>query len=298
MVRAFVTTSLVIATLYCSAQVVEEPKPKILHIQDVSVFSGFGLSRTATLQFSDFQKLFPGSQLLQQDMAGYQNYYYSYLETTGNFGVLVGMQFRDKAGKAYRRNPTLRAGFQYGSGVYFSGGKVLTTNTIIDTLISQQTGQMYLVDSINTKSYTASYTSQQIRLDVSLLFGTNSEARWSFYGGIGLNAGMSLRATTEITYGEFAATRMYFGSGFNGFNNVNQEQLEYNTEQIINKANMVFTGYVPLGIDFRVGKKRQFWKQVHLLYEIRPALTMTRIPELGVYPEAQIVQQFGIKVRW
>lgn len=298
MVRAFVTTCLVIATLYCSAQVVEEPKPKLLHIQEVTVVSGFGFARSARLQMSEFEKLIPGSVLLQQNMAGYQENFYSYLETTGNFGVLVGMQLRDKSGQAYRSNPTLRAGFQCGSGVYFSAGKYMESTSIVDTLISQQTGQMYFVDSINTRSYSASYYSQQLRLDVSLLFGASSEARWSLYGGLGLTAGISLNAVSEISYGEFAAQRIAIGQGNSSVRYSNQRVLDSKSEQFKNKANTAFCGYVPLGVDFRIGKRRPFWKQVHLIYEIRPALTITNIPELGVYPEAQLLQQFGLKVRW
>ena len=298
MIRSLLTISVISAATLCSAQVVEEPKPGIIYVQDVTITSGFGFGRSAMLQMSEFEKLMPSSMLLQEDMSGFQAAFFSYLETKGNFGVLVGMQLRDKSGIAYRRNPILRAGFQYGSGVYFSAGKYKESTTVIDTLISQQTGHMYFVDSINTRSYSASYSSQQIRLDVSLLYGTNSESRWSLYGGLGLTAGMSLQAKTEISYGEYSAQRVSVGLGYSNVRYSNQRQIDYRTELVSNKSNLAFCGYVPLGVDFRIGKKRPFWKQVHLIYELRPALTVTNIPELGVYPEAQLLQQFGLKVRW
>jgi hypothetical protein len=298
MIRSILIIGFIAATTLCSAQVVEEPKPKVFHVQDVTVTAGFGLSRSTTLQMSDFLKLHPESQILKEDMSGYIDSYYGYFETVNTFGVLVGMKIRDKNGQSFRKNPTLRLGVNYGSGVYFSANKYFESRAVVDTLVSQQSGQMYYTDSINVRAYGASYNSDQLRIDLSLLYGTNADARWSFYGGFGITSGISLFASTETAYSETTYERTLFGQGGQYAIHTNSNREELRRERINNKTNVSFTGYVPLGLDFRIGKKRPFWKQVHLIYELRPALTITNIPELGVYPEAQFLQQFGLKVRW
>lgn len=295
MIKAFITTCLVIVTWYCSAQVVEEPKPKLVHIQEVAVVTGFSFSQSATLQMSEFQKLMPNSVLLNQNMAGYQDSYFGFWDVDRVFGVMLGMQIRDKAGLGYKKNATVRLGFQYSTGVFFAANKYRVTQTTIDTLVAQQSGELYFVDSVNTRSYSASYGSNQLRLDIAALYSTNREARWSLYGGIGINAGFSLYAQTYVSYRE--STNEKINIGYYEINNRGQN-LDNVDESIRNKMNTVFSGYVPLGIDFRIGKHRPFWKQVHLTHELNPTLRITYIPELGTYPEALLFQQFGIKVRW
>jgi hypothetical protein len=46
------------------------------------------------------------------------------------------------------------------------------------------------------------YSSNQLRLDASLIFRTNADARWSAFAGVGINAGVSLNSNTTIYYHE------------------------------------------------------------------------------------------------
>jgi hypothetical protein len=166
-----------------------------------------------------------------------------------------------------------------------------------DTLSSAQTGQTVYMDSVTTKTLGMNYTWEQVRLDGSLIFSTNPEARWALFSGIGFSAGVSINSNTEIYYNN---------SGSIESHSPNSTQTSYSsyysersmTERFRNKTNLGFLAYVPLGIDFRMGKRREFWKRMHLVYELRPGINMTSVPELRVIANAAIQQGLGVKVAW
>jgi hypothetical protein len=76
--------------------------------------------------------------------------------------------------------------------------------------------------------------------------------------------------------------------------------LEVEAQQELYSLKTVIGGsvYLPAGVDFRIGKRREFWKPVHLFYEIRPQVLYTNIPELGSSLRGGIQQGFGIRVKW
>ncbi|MGB0807307.1 MAG: hypothetical protein ACPGRC_11500 [Salibacteraceae bacterium] len=61
---------------------------------------------------------------------------------------------------------------------------------------------------------------------------------------------------------------------------------------------MAYSAYIPLGLDFRIANKSEFWQRVHLFYEMRPSLEMISIPELSTYTTVAWQHGFGIKVQW
>ena len=70
------------------------------------------------------------------------------------------------------------------------------------------------------------------------------------------------------------------------------------TEYYKNKNNFGFSAYIPMGIDFRIGRKRKFWKQIHLFLELRPGINGTSIPELRTIVNSSMQYGFGLKVSW
>jgi len=49
-------------------------------------------------------------------------------------------------------------------------------------------------------------------------------------------------------------------------------------------------------VDFRIGKKRQFWMPVHLFYEMQPTLRLNHVPEVGMISHLPLAQNFGLRV--
>jgi hypothetical protein len=253
---------------------------------------GYG-GGTGTGSLADFKALAPNSALLNRDLTGYSSGsgYFGGDGSNINFSALLGLQLRNAEGTGYRKSPLIRIGVTYGTANLLNYGLYNSTSTRIDTLTSSQTGQVTYVDSIWSSSYNMNYYSEQIRLDASMIFRTNPEARWSAYGGLGVTAGMSINAYTTIDYSEYSYGSSY-SSFYYGGNGV------FSSETIRNKTNFGFSTYIPVGVDFRVGNKREFWKHIHLYYEWRPQIDVTVVPEVRTVSQARVQSNLGLRINW
>ena len=245
-----------------------------ISINEIYLQSGsfFGQNKGS---LADFQTLAPGSSILQQDLSAYQTYPQMFFNLPGQSQSLsVGL------GLGKMPNATLRLGLMHTSqnNALATGGSYTETFRV-DTLTSSQSGEQYFVDSFSTHSFNANYAQEQLRIDASLLFRYNADKRWSFFGGIGANFGLSYNAATTVhhrvsPYGD------YFGYGF-----INDLMFidfgTHETETFENKGGFGLGVYAPLGIDFQLGKKREFWKPMHLYMELRPGFNINQIAGLG-----------------
>jgi len=274
-----------------NAQEVQAPKIKKINIQNVYIQTGgMFFHHNSYGSLADFKTLAPQSIMLKNDFSEY-SYYFDPTTPVGMFSVMLGIKFSDKQKSSYKANPQLRLGFTYYSGLGFTGNSEKSTYYPFDTLTSAQTGQTIITDSVKTSCYYMDYTSDQLRFDGSLIYSTNQKSRVSLYAGIGVTAGFAINANTNIYYTE----RIYvedYGFNYPYSNELNSHQ----TESFINKKGFGFSAYIPLGIDFRLGKKREFWKRLHLNYEIRPGINMVNIPELRTIADANISHEIGLRV--
>jgi hypothetical protein len=246
----------------------------------------FGSSKGS---LSDLQTLAPQSVLLQQDLSAYQSYPVMNFNFPGQSqSISVGLKM------AKLPNATLRLGLMHTNqrNALTTGGSYTETFRI-DTLTSSQTGEQFFVDSFSTHSYNASYSQEQLRLDASLLFRYNADKRWSFYGGIGANFGLSYNGQTSVNqyvspYGSG------YGYGYNLFNDMVHNGT-HTQETFENKGGFGFGVYAPLGVDFQVGKKRDFWMPIHLYMELRPGFNVNQIAGLGTSFSAGNFSNIGLR---
>ena len=134
-------------------------------------------------------------------------------------------------------------------------------------------------DTTYHKKYSLRSYSEQLRLDVSYIYHIKKENRWSFYGGLGVTIGSSLKSYVTINYSESSSVE------FQG-TTVHQPPKQnlptkYRNETIKTKSQLGSCIYVPLGMNFRLGKKREFFKRLHLYGEMRLFVNSTTIPELN-----------------
>lgn len=269
-----------------------------LNINELNIQLGFFRQNNLDANLANFKKLAPESVLLINNFSGYKTS--SGFVSTGNtmFSVLLGVQFLDKNKNTYKANPILRIGISYFTGAQLSGNVFSEEKKTYDTLRSSTTSETFYIDSTRTKEYGMNYSSQQLRLDASLLFSTNPAARWKFYSGIGITTGLSFNARTNIYYRESESKEMRnanesnFGYGYSSYGSS-----VTTFETIRNKSNFGMSAYIPLGVDFRIGR-REFWKRTHLFYEFRPSINYVSIPELQSMVNAHLVQGLGFKVTW
>jgi hypothetical protein len=271
---------------------------KKINIHDFYIQTGFVSMSVTDGTLADFNKLAPGSELLSNDLTGF--YPSDVFPSSGNntFSVLLGIKLKDKQKTAYRTNPLLRLGISYFSGTSLKKEIYKEYNEPYDTLTSSQAGQSYYIDSVTRQNYIMSYYSKQLRLDASLIFRTNQSARWSLYAGIGATAGVSFNANTEIRYNENYKTETSLPGGGSystyGYSGMDKNKIEIYS----NKNNLSASIYIPMGIDFRLGKKNEFLKHTHLFYEFRPGIVFISIPELRTVTYGGIQNGFGLRVTW
>ncbi len=271
-----------------------DEKPAV-RISDIMVQSGFQNFNDFSLGLNDFLKLAPGSPWLQNDFSDYSLSHASG-NFTGLFSVSVGLKFAGKERKSYRANPVLRLGiFDVRSspdGVFYNKRESFP----YDTLTSSATGNQYYVDSVSNMQYEMQYSTEHIGLSASLQFGTNPQNRVSFYAGTSLVAALSVSNSTKLSKAEyvvFSSDDLYYS--YPVYNNY---AYDYESVFIGNKSSMLLSMGIPMGIDFRLSRSHHFWSLIHLVYEFRPSVTMTSIPELKNYVSTGMCNSMGFKVTW
>ncbi len=279
-------------TAFCQNTAGVQPpasKTKKLKIGDAFFFGGF-MSQNLPVagSLTDFKKLNPQSAMLGENMNGYSNSQYkndvgfSSNNPAGSvFGAGLGLNFKETEKSVAQ----LRCGIAV-SGINITNRLFKEENIPYDTLTSSQTGQTIYQDSITTQQYGMQYTAKQLHLDLSLIYRIYPSARWSFYGGVGLEGGTSLMAYTDVSYSKSIAIE---GSS-------TEYDGDYRSERLINKSVQEYAAYLPIGVDFRMGKKRELLKQMHLFMEFRPFVSNINIPELGNFSSTGVKNAFGIRV--
>lgn len=269
----------------------EQVKKRKLKAVDAAIVPGMVFQMSPLGLFTDFQRLNPNSALLNGNMDGYtsSNGFIGNINPT--FAANLGFSVANKARTEYRSNTQLRIGITF-SEINMSNYLYKTERTRFDTITSSQTGQTAYSDSITHSSYNMNYKTQQLRIDVSLIYRTDPAARWSFFGGLGIEAGESIIAYTDISYSEYSTIE----SGINTSGSSGGSNASFRSERMINKNGYGYSTYLPMGIDFRIGKKREFFKQLHVFYEARPFVGYTYIPELGGINTVGLKSCLGLRV--
>lgn len=266
-----------------------------MHLSDFSVYVGANTSGDMGSS-EDFQLLAPNSTLLQNDFSSFNSYGgYEGINSNARISFMLGFDFNKSGDESKSLTPQLRIGLTYTNGISLYNSYYKDERFPYDTLTSSRTGNQTYVDSVSYEGYDMNYHSDNIMLDVSLVFRTNPEARWSFYGGVGVMGGVSVNSTTTIyhyedAYIEQSGNGNYYGGGY--YNDEYSNQLE----TVRNENSFLISGYVPMGVDFRLGKRGELWKRTHLFFEIRPSLNINNIPELGTLTQGSVHHGFGIRI--
>ena len=153
-----------------------------------------------------------------------------------------------------------------------------------DTLTSSATGQTFYVDSTRHETYMMDIRNENLGLDVAVTYSTNYK-RLNFFAGIGLNALFSINSRTFIGH---TIERTY------GQEN-SMISLQIEGEVFKNKSAFSTSIYIPIGIDFTLGKKRPLLAKTSLHAEFRPALYMQQMPDSKFRSSVSRTALFGLK---
>jgi hypothetical protein len=270
-------------------------KTSAIRISDFSAQLGISTNPMQAASINDFRRLVPESQLLK---ANYDNYNSNQLLTYNSnsfMSVLLGMELKSRKNKTYKPNPKLRLGFNYGSFSTLSGYLQQTERFVYDTLVSAQTGNVYYADSVVNRSLVMDQSTQQLSMDLALLYRTNTENRISLYTGIGLGAGISMNTTTNITYNKRSKSETNLETNSYTTGNSYSEESTIKTESFKSKDPYTLWVYVPMGIDFRIGKYSEILKHAYLYLESRPSISRTSIPDFASTTQGSLAFTAGMR---
>jgi hypothetical protein len=295
--KLILSFAMIVSIAFIFAQEETQSKKRV-HLNEFYSQAGF-INRSIFIgSLNDFELLAPQSILLNQDYSSYSanSFYYNHSTSVSHSGM-VGVNFGNNSENIKKHNSTLRLGLSYISGYSLINTLFKTERNRYDTLTSSQTGRIIFKDSVKDETLRMGYFSEQIRFDGSVLFRLNSDGRWSFFTGVGFTAGISFNAFTVIEKISSSSTETKYEGGFTQRDN-NYWSYKLNMESFRNKSNLGFSAYLPLGVDFRVGKKREFWRRVYLHYEMRPSIDVVSIPELKVITSSMVQYGFGLRFKW
>ncbi len=276
--KKFLFVSTTVLSLFGNAQ---EELPAV-RISEVQLFTVMDYSTTPLSTLQNMQKIAPQSILLQQDFSGYNSGDFNSIFSQNSSNLMLGLSFRDKPGM------TLRAGVGHSNRAILGVSLGNSERFPHDTLTSSQTGQQYFVDSVVNRGVYANYNSQFLSFETALIFRTNSEARWSLYGGVGLSFGVGFNGRTDVSRYEYWSIESPIANNYGN--------THYESESIPSENSFFYGVNTPLGVDFRIGKKREFWNRIHLMYELRPGISVYTVPHSASRLTPILQQSLGLRV--
>ena len=263
----------------------------------VSISTGLYSQGRLYATFNEFKSLAQGSELLRNDLTGFNTSDYSINNSTGAYNFLLGFRLKEKNSNKLKANPVFRLGFTYLQQMSLYKEYHRKETFAYDTLVSSQTGQEYYVDSVSDQNYYLENLSDVLALELSTNWSTRPDKRWSFFGGVGISGGLSLNSVTNISY----QRRSKLESGNDGDFNISNSGkgfFESKDEMYTNKANSFYAAFFPVGINWRIGKRSEFLRKAHLFMEFRPGVSVRNIPETRTYARTFMHHAIGIKVNW
>ncbi|HRD51813.1 MAG TPA: hypothetical protein PKY96_04115 [Flavobacteriales bacterium] len=251
---------------------------------DCGLGMGLQVERGPWLSNADWQRMLPGSSLLRDDLPARSDGFfnaYGYRPGLRDVGQSIGMGMVSghaslRLGKANldgRYQEKLRLGIVYAGSEYVEEVWSRASTAAYDTLVSVQTGQLYVLDTTYRDTYSASLTRSRIGIEGTYIAHRITTSRFSWFVGIGLQAGMT-------TGGEATVSR-YVTRNEERYHEGYRSTFETLGEERFRTAASGYGGLHGLfGLDLRLGKKSPFWSALHLYSEMRPSILAVSMPSL------------------
>jgi hypothetical protein len=246
-----------------------------LKITDYYLMPGFSLSTNNYVTLDEFKRLNPNSELLKNDFTNYTQYPPGSMNLNADIAFKIGFKLNENNSKQFQLG-VLHSTYNNLSTHYSKSDKKR-----FDTVTSSQPGIIYYLDSVHTTNYSMTYNANVLALTASLIYRTNPEARWSLYAGVGFAAGVSYKSMSTIFMNDYYNIETRKPNGelvANSYSNINNG---YTNEYIRNKPSFQFMLNIPMGVDFRMGKRKEFFKRLHLFYELQPAFQLNVVSKIA-----------------
>lgn len=261
---------------------------------DVFVLPGGQLESMYAVGLEQWRTLLPASALIAGDLSDHK-YDNRRDGDLARASLLAGrLSFRMSGPSRVKRSGAyLRAGFAFQSHAGNDLRLRKETRVPFDTLASAQTGGSIFIDSLTVSTYTLEHDYKQLALDASVIFMKEYPKRWALYGGAGAQLGIAFEGVGRVRHTVERLTDPHLqtltGSG-------SARSIETASEEFHTKGDMTGALYASLGVSYRLGLKRPFWRALNLCYEMCPSLIFGGVPELDTGARAVVANYFGLRV--
>ncbi len=234
-------------------------------IQEVYVKGG-GFNEYSTPHIKSLNEWFPKSKLMQEQGLWENDFqFYGSYGSQSEVGAVI-MQAPVK----FSSNSThqLKVGAVFGNNMLFTGGNYNTTALYRDTLRSSR-GVEIPFEREFTESVHVEANAKYLGVSVDYNFLFNQDGRWTFYGGVGAMFSATYGITSKVYAWSYESNHVENNDEFSFYSQSNGRDGEETREDVyaINGGSM-FGVHLPLGINFRIGKNREFWRHWYLGYEL------------------------------
>lgn len=281
-----------------TAQEVVKKKIKIDHVQ-VSMGGELGAS-PMMMSREDFSKLAPNANLYPSSPLEDIRMGQVFSWNASSFNIQMGWRPTMANSQEKSQHRAWRAGltaYGFQTNLYSA---ITESQTRVDTLYQSSNGLVYgYIDSTDRKFSNGYYQATTVKLDLSHIWSTGLDKRLNLFVGLGLNAGLNLAPKTEIIINHWRSTSVVDTQGtIISSNGSYDSNVDFQRETFHNKTGWTTAAYLPLGIDFRVGQKREYLKNLHVYSEIRTALNYIQVPETRGYLFPTVQSTLGVKWCW
>lgn len=270
---------------------------KALSLSQVSIqFGNYGVSNNYGGSLEEFKSLSPNSRFLDQNFDDYdQTFFKNGMDFYSTFGIHSTFDWNSKNEKWAYLNPQFRFGITSGKANFINGSLSRSRSHRIDTLVSNQDGEEYYIDSVCNENYLLSYDANFLVINASLIIGSNPKSTWRIYGGLGLSLGMNYNAKSKV---EFYSSYSYEGLERFGGETYSDEwdestNVEYHSN---NGLGLSFMMSMPIGVNFRLSKEKEFWRYNSLFYEFQPGVSFFDVEGIGGNFYSSVYNSIGVRV--
>ncbi len=302
----------------------EDSKQACLKVTSFSSSLGFGGATTSNTEqdyiylknaaenpdlFIDITGFENGSTSWNYNGIYYNNYgYYGSGGGNGNLLFNLGLTPYSKKKDQYRENRELRISIGGSLGTRNSFFYYDNNSFVIDTFQSVGgTGTVY-ADSVINKNYTYDLEFSEVSFGLSYLFKTDVSRRVHFYAGAGINYGITLRSSVNVTEDTWRSVYYYNEydkpvddeTGYYGYYG-NNGQYSYSSNSTNLKNPMQFVRiYIPMGISLSLSKKASsFFSHVDLYAELNPGVEFQILSPEKTYANPYFGMAFiGFRYHW
>lgn len=289
--RLLVLPALLMAVLPVTAQMPDSASAPVVAYGQAAI-GGLG-STFSPLTIAELRAITKDSRILGQDLSGHRERVPLQGYGSASIAMDLGLVLGRRVVEGRRRGPELRLGYMFVPGTITNTGWSRTDRAVYDTLTSAVTGQAYPVDSVRTSTITAGLRASFIAFDASLLFRTRNPDRVTFFGGIGAFGGAAFNSEVVVEEHIDRSLESASGHGELAYQELADED---RSERHAQTDGAWYGGYIPLGIDLRLGRRRGFWRMVHLYHELRPMVTFRDLPGVGVRGGVGLQGLFGLRI--